>query len=117
MHVLGGECAGQRREQQSWQEASYESHEIGDTSGGVDDREGPLYDMSSVGRPTPASAASGPTDAAPPADQWSARQQQAELGPHTLRQNGLQRNTMMTDPVPVARMLGAPRSGSAHEAH
>jgi hypothetical protein len=40
------------------------------------------------------------------------------LGPHaTLRQNSLRRNTMMTAPVLVPRMLGAPRSGSAHGAH
>ena len=40
------------------------------------------------------------------------------LGPHaTLRQNSLRRNTMMTAPVPVAPMLSAPWSGSAHGAH
>ena len=50
-------------------------------------------------RITPASAASGPVEAAPRTDRWSARQQQAELGLHTLRQNGLRRNTMMTAPV------------------
>src|SRR5450759_2155173 len=32
-------------------------------------------------------------------------------------QNGVRRNTMMAAPVPVARMLGAPRSGSAYGAH
>ena len=63
-------------------------------------------------RLTSASAASGPTDAAPRVDQWSARQQQAELGQHTLCQNSLRRNTMMMLPC-TPRLTGWGRSAQA----